>query len=305
MNIYAPCYYDKFKCKANKCTHTCCKGWEIDIDSETLKYYNELDGKLGDRIRSFISHDDCPHFSLDIDDRCPFLNQSGLCDIITQLGEESLCDICYDHPRFRNFYSNHTEIGLGLSCEAAAELIINSQESFSIVPIGATDEITLSDMEKHVLDTRAHLINIMTDRKISIAKRFEMIAEDIGNLTKWLDFYLGLERLDNSWTDILKNISQENFFSFDTDDRLNIPLEQLMIYFLYRHIPSAIDDGDITSKIRFCLLSCNIINTLCISEIRKNPQKDILAVFTDIARMYSSEIEYSDENLELIIQELC
>lgn len=304
MNIYAPCYYYKFKCKMDKCAHTCCVGWEIDIDSDTLEYYNSLEGTFAERIRRSISYDDCAHFVLDKDERCPFLNKSGLCDIITELGEDSLCDICSDHPRFRNFYSDHTEIGLGLSCEAVSELILNSKDVFSIVPIDADEYIKLTYEEKQVLDTRDRLINLMTDRKISIAKRFEMIAEDIGDLNKWLDFYLRLERLDNSWTDILKNIRAESFFSFDTDDRLAIPLEQLMVYFLFRHIPSAIDDGDITSKIRFCLLSCNIINTLCISEIRNNPQKEIISTFMDIARMYSSEIEYSDENICLIMKEI-
>ncbi len=304
MNIYAPSYYSKFKCKMDKCAHTCCVGWEIDIDSDTLEYYNSLEGPFAERIRRSISYDDCAHFVLDKDERCPFLNKSGLCDIISKLGEDSLCDICSDHPRFRNFYSNHTEIGLGLSCEAAAELILNYKDSFGIVPIDADEDIMLTDEEKNVLDTRDRFISIMKDRKIPIAKRFEKISNENFDIKKWLDFYLGLERLDNSWTDILKNIRAESFFSFDTDDRLAIPLEQLMVYFLFRHIPSAIDDGDITSKIRFCLLSCNIINTLCISEIRNNPQKEIISTFMDIARMYSSEIEYSDENTHLIMEEL-
>ena len=38
--------YSGFKCKADKCNHSCCKGWEIDIDEDTLGYYKSLDTKL-------------------------------------------------------------------------------------------------------------------------------------------------------------------------------------------------------------------------------------------------------------------
>ena len=36
MDIFAPSYYKKFKCIADKCHHNCCIGWEIDIDDEAL-----------------------------------------------------------------------------------------------------------------------------------------------------------------------------------------------------------------------------------------------------------------------------
>ena len=35
MKLYAPGYYKRFACIASKCRHSCCVGWEIDIDPET------------------------------------------------------------------------------------------------------------------------------------------------------------------------------------------------------------------------------------------------------------------------------
>ena len=32
MKIIAPNYYPAFRCIADKCRHSCCIGWEIDID---------------------------------------------------------------------------------------------------------------------------------------------------------------------------------------------------------------------------------------------------------------------------------
>ena len=41
MKYYLPDYYEEFKCIAQKCKHSCCVGWEIDIDDDTLAYYNQ------------------------------------------------------------------------------------------------------------------------------------------------------------------------------------------------------------------------------------------------------------------------
>ena len=42
MKLYAPEYYKKFRCIADRCEHSCCNGWEIDIDSATLARYKTL-----------------------------------------------------------------------------------------------------------------------------------------------------------------------------------------------------------------------------------------------------------------------
>ena len=47
MKLIAPDYYAHFACIAGACHHSCCIGWEIDIDSDTLHYYQQLDGDIG------------------------------------------------------------------------------------------------------------------------------------------------------------------------------------------------------------------------------------------------------------------
>ena len=106
MKVVVPSYYGKFKCIASACRHSCCVGWEIDVDEDTLEYYKSVGGRLGDRLRENISEEGCPHFVTGEDERCPFLNSDNLCDIICELGEESLCQICSDHPRYRSFFSD-------------------------------------------------------------------------------------------------------------------------------------------------------------------------------------------------------
>lgn len=118
-----PEYYPDFKCTDESCSDNCCIGWEIDIDDETLARYKEEKSEFGKRLAAEISLEGTPHFMLK-GERCTFLNDGNLCDLILELGEDSLCEICREHPRFNGWYGNVKETGIGLCCEAAAKLIL-------------------------------------------------------------------------------------------------------------------------------------------------------------------------------------
>ena len=68
-------------------------------------------------------------------ERCPFLNSRGLCDMIIRYGEDMLCGICRDHPRFRNYWTDRTELGLGLVCEEAARLILSREKPMTLISL--------------------------------------------------------------------------------------------------------------------------------------------------------------------------
>ena len=83
-----PDYYPEFSCVAGACQHSCCVGWEIDIDEEALARFDRVEGELGKRLKENISMEEIPHFVLREGERCPFLNEKGLCDLILELGLE-------------------------------------------------------------------------------------------------------------------------------------------------------------------------------------------------------------------------
>ena len=124
MSTWVPDFYPAFRCRAAACLHSCCRGWEIDVDEASAGRYRKLSGLLGDALREALFADaEGWHFRLDGEERCPFLQKDGLCRLIRELGEEALCDICALHPRFFQEIGEDELWGLGLSCEAAAALL--------------------------------------------------------------------------------------------------------------------------------------------------------------------------------------
>ena len=313
MKLIAPDYYTDFKCIADKCRHSCCIGWVIDVDPDTLAYYHTIDGKLGERLKEGIDEGgETAHFILGEEERCPFLNRTGLCDLITELGEESLCQICTDHPRYRNFYADRTEIGLGLCCEAAGELILKKREKTSLVVLeddGEMEEPDVADVS--LLTFREELSAIAQNRSMTVEERAEAILQ-AAEMTipersngEWADIYLELERLEADWTDRLAEWKETDLSQapvLDSDD-WEIAFEQLLVYFLYRQLPFALDDGEYEGRAAFCVLSYRVIRDLCCVHgvLHGSVTPDDLV---EIARQYSAEIEYSDENVEALLDAL-
>ena len=64
MRTVYPDYYKDFCCTASACRHTCCAGWEIDIDRASMRRYAAAEGDLGRRLRAGIAGGENPHFVL-------------------------------------------------------------------------------------------------------------------------------------------------------------------------------------------------------------------------------------------------
>ncbi len=281
MKEVFPNYYEKFKCIAGRCKHSCCIGWEIDIDEDTMDLYNSLDGEFAERIRGSIEGD-IPHFALTEGERCPFLNQSGLCDIICELGDGAICDICYLHPRFSNFYDDFTETGLGLCCEEAVRIILTEEKQFSVgLPKSAENDAFFAE-RKEVLD-------ILQNRNATVLERFKQLAEkydlkfEFSN-DELYNFYMSLERLDKSWEKELEKLKNADGTGIFEREDMQIFFEQLACYFIFRHFESGVG---------FALLSCWVLGEIC--SVCESFEKML-----DVVRMYSSEIEYSEENTEKV-----
>lgn len=301
LNVYVPDYYLDFKCINRLCCHSCCIGWEIDIDPESLRRYRRADGALGEKLRESIAENgDGASFILGEDERCPFLNGEGLCELILEWGEDSLCEICTDHPRYRNYLSDtRLEMGLGLCCEEAARMVVCKESVTCLVPIQEDAALPADEEEKNFLSARASVLSLVQNRSLPLAERldavFAFLNIKLPELTgkEWKEFLLSLERLDPEWEKTVCALESGDFCGLP--EGFDIPLEQLAVYFILRHTPESVYDGRFAERTAFSLLSVKLIAAI-FAQGRKS-----LEALADIARAYSAEIEYSDENTEAFL----
>lgn len=290
-----PNYYPQFSCIADKCKHSCCVGWQIEIDKPSLERYCSIDGQLGSRIKSCIDTNGKAHFVLDEKGKCPFLNSQGLCDIISELGEQALCDICKNHPRFFNSFWSCDEVGLGLCCEEACRLILHAKQPFELINFSLDN---YSKREKRIVKLRQGLIEIMQNRSLSLLNRHSQLLQQLGHsmpndITVAKQLYLGLEALDAQWRALLTSLEDMPLVKLYDTEPTQSHLEQLTVYFLYRHVGNASTYEKAVDMAQFSILSTQIIMWL----LQCNKQLDIL----ELARMYSTEIEYSTVNISRIV----
>jgi len=310
MKLIVPDYYPTFRCIADRCRHSCCIGWEIDIDDETADFYKTVPGEFGKRLSENITEQDgVSCFQLTTDERCPFLNESGLCDIILTIGEDKLCGICTDHPRFRNYFEDRTEIGLGLCCEAAGKLILEKKEKTALIVLEDDgDNIALSEKEAEFFTLRDQIFSVLQNRSFDIDKRIANMLKICGTSlspkkrTEWADIFMSLECLDPKRDALLSELkaTDESDLILPNSDSWDIAFEQLAVYFIYRHLAGALDDLRICERAAFAALSVKMIRDLCAVQYHKNRSLTVEDI-VEISRIYSSEIEYSEENTEILL----
>ena len=318
INIDAEIYRE-FTCKADKCKHTCCRGWEIDIDDDTLDYYNGLDTELGNEIRKNISgggqEGESASFMLTTDERCPFLKDDGLCRIIEELGDDGLCDICRLHPRFYESINDYNLAGVGLSCEKASELLFGKKSlDFIICDSGDSSGDGSRDFNVNDSSRRIGFKELLELLEIDYPEEYLDISNVLSDylsesrIEKILDVFYNTEPIDDNWKkevsllkesykDYLCHLSGKDEESAKKDIAIrDIDIERYEViyrYIIFRQLDQIEVYG--MKKLYEYAASSIIYIMLYAAAIHD----DIEAV-----RRWSEQIEYDDDNINYIIKNL-
>ena len=158
--------------------------------------------------------------------------------------------------------------------------------------------------EEVFFNIRSKIFDVLQDRDWTIEQRIENLCILLNiekksiSQNEMADLYLSLERLDESWTEKLNELKRENGTKLD-DEEFSTAFEQLLIYLIYRNLTDSLYDGRFEERVKFALLSYDIIKAL----LQIQGQAELEDLF-EIVRMYSAEIEYSDENIDTILEYL-
>lgn len=330
-----PSYMKQFRCIADRCSDTCCAGWEIVLDEDALERYEQAEGSFGKKLRQEINRDgEEAYFALTQKKRCPFLDEQNLCEIYREMGEEALCDICTEHPRFYNWVGDYTEKGLGLCCEEAERLMFAEKKPLFLETHRTGDSEEISEDLKVLLQIRGETFGILQDREKPFEQRIREFSAYMENVQHALDgceetkseikphtgltrenaqeilaFFQKLDYLDQRFVSLLGKVRD----NCDDVRERGIPLlkkdgqrlyewEHIAVYFVYRYLTESIYDSDVLTRCRLVVVCIKLLALLAgqiaMEEGYTEKKRD------ELLRVFSREIEYCPENMEMVFEEI-
>lgn len=271
MILKTPSFYKDFKCIAGACPDSCCQGWEVDTDQESLAYYKTLDGEIRNRIDSVLDKDEFGNtiFRLADKKRCPFLNSENLCDMHIAIGGEHTPYTCRMFPRFINDFGGTREMGVSFSCPVASDMMWNLTEPMSFVSEINDLPPQLNEIDAQtyffLLKAREKAFAVVQDRSLPVNERLKKLLDYGEKLQKELDDYPvanddidffevfhNPELINPQWTEKVEN----HIVKPVSDEIYN---ENVASYFIFRYMLTAVDDYDVLSKIKMAVIGVLVV----------------------------------------------
>lgn len=196
MKYIVPEYYKNFKCKCGTCRNSCCEGWPVRISRKeyyrllSLPCSNELRIKLDCALKICPepSNECYAQVSADWQGLCMLHREDGFCALQTELGEDSLPEVCRLYPRKTIAIIQDCEGSCSSSCEAVVEALMNIKSvlHFEEIALSITPEFKVNLSSKKYACCK-NSISILQNRSLSLVERFFML----GNSLTGVEFITG------------------------------------------------------------------------------------------------------------------
>lgn len=181
--MYKDNIYNSFKCTADKCSLTCCRGWAVKVENESYEKWEGSDETryLCDNT-SFREQDGevIRQMKEDACQACVMLDSNGLCEIVKRHGEEMLSETCACFPRKNNNIEDLdiTEYSLSGACPEVLRLIRENEHTLNNALEKRVSENDELPMEYRIRDA---VIGLLRLRDICLEDRiilsFSMLHE--------------------------------------------------------------------------------------------------------------------------------
>ncbi len=315
-NIY-PSYFEKFKCIADKCPDSCCKGWDVVVDDETNEYYQSVDGKFGEKLKKLTKIDcDGDRIFVSQSGRCPFWNENELCDIYINLGKSHLCKTCREFPRLTQDYTVFTEHLLSFACPEATRLILgtdNAYDDFKIYDLDFSQCDYNAELMRFLLGARDKLKDIFTDKSLPFSGRLNVAVQFCENVQSAIDEFdysadVAIDRnckediihkkslsyvfemhkefdiMTDEWREILCKASEHA--DEKIPERYDDLFEHMALYYIYRYFLTAVDSMNVLSTANRILCAYVVIGSALLTGEYETEK---------LFCLYSKEVEHSTE----------
>ena len=220
-----PDYYKDFACIADNCEDTCCAGWQIVIDRETLKKYTKIKGDFRKRMFRSVNWFSGT-FKQDREKRCAFLNDRNLCDLYLSQGEEGFCKTCREYPRHTEEFEGVREITLSISCPEVARILMNRMEPVQFISYEDEREEEYEDFDPFFYsileDARKEMLTILQNRELTIKDRIILVlgmAHDMQGCMNRQEMFSCSEKIAKYTTDRALQFVREYQWNTDNKER--------------------------------------------------------------------------------------
>lgn len=303
MKLVTPSFYKDFECIAGDCPDSCCQGWEVDADKDSLAYYKTIGGEIRERIDSVLDKDEFNNtiFRLTKNKRCPFLNDENLCDMHIAIGGEHTPYTCRTFPRFINDFGGTREMGISFSCPVASDMMWELKDPFDFTSELNDVPPSLNDIDAELyfflLNSRKKAYSIVQNQDKPLNERLKELLDFGLEIQNEIDSYdEGESGID--FFEIFKNpevINEEWVQKVNSANKEGLVLntksnENIAMYFLFRYFLNAVYDYDVLSKIKMAVVG------VLVPTYFGNDAWTI--------HLWSKETEHSDVNMERYKKEL-
>lgn len=161
--MLTPDYFEKFTCIADQCPITCCQEWKIAVDADTNRRWKKLlppdtVPECRKNLSAYTTKKDGQRvIELDTEHRCPFLDDTKLCRLVSAYGDTILSETCAAFPREYHTFRTHKEGVLMPCCPAVIDLWKDTKPEFPQAPDNSV-----------LFFIRTSMIDLIQDTNISV-----------------------------------------------------------------------------------------------------------------------------------------
>lgn len=176
---YALAPFWDFACLMDKCPDTCCRGWQVIVDDNSLERIKQDKSPLGGWVRLHIARWPNQVLKKNLCGRCAFEAKDQRCKLHRDGHIELMPLVCQLYPRRTVVALNRVETSVELACPAVAKAFLeNAGNRIDFEPneIPVVTPWTLGnsneDFLKFILDTRGKILDVIWDESLSINQVF-------------------------------------------------------------------------------------------------------------------------------------
>ncbi|MBO4219168.1 MAG: flagellin lysine-N-methylase [Erysipelotrichaceae bacterium] len=216
-----PEYYPDFKCKADRCRHTCCNGWRIPI---SFREYTRLIGmpcrrRLRERIDvAFcqppeVSEERYALISHDWMGNCHLL-ENGLCMLYTEDRLDYLPRICDLYPRSLRQIGDQQLACCSSACEKVVEMLMEA-DSLNMKKVSlASEPVIRMDAGAVSLKLVMKFQQMLKDRSLPLAQRIRNICLQVNEEQFTADYHNSADPL-HLVIDILNRLTERQSYLYE------------------------------------------------------------------------------------------